>query len=109
MSAATAKARALVTAAKLDEYWSHLCMTDPDLLGKQLLKVQARQLEQCYLGSTVTLQEAMEVYLSAKGKIKVKPLKQQWIEPSDTQWKCVGLSVCMNISVQMRLSIVITS
>jgi hypothetical protein len=29
---------ALVAAAKLDEYWSHLRMTDPDLIGRNLLK-----------------------------------------------------------------------
>ena len=34
----TAKTRALVAAAKLDEYWSHLRMTDPDLIGQHLLK-----------------------------------------------------------------------
>ena len=33
-----ARSRALVAAAKLDEYWSHLRMTDPDLIGKHLLK-----------------------------------------------------------------------
>ena len=37
-SAQTAKTRALVAAAKLDEYWSHLRMTDPDLIGGNLLK-----------------------------------------------------------------------
>ena len=36
-SAHTAKTRALVAAAKLDEYWSHLRMTDPDLIGRNLL------------------------------------------------------------------------
>ena len=75
MSAATAKTRALVAAAKLDEYWSHLRMTDPNLIGKQLLKVQPTQLEQSYSGATVTLQEAIEVYLSAKGKNKSKSFK----------------------------------
>ena len=75
MSAATAKTRALVAAAKLDEYWSHLRMTDHDLIGKQLLKVQPTQLEQSYSGATVTLQEAIEVYLSAKGKNKGKAFK----------------------------------
>ena len=84
MSAATAKTRALVAAAKLDEYWSHLRMTDPNLIGKQLLKVQPTQLEQSYSGATVTLQEAIEVYLSTKGKNRSKPLKPQWIGPSDT-------------------------
>ena len=75
MSAATAKTRALVAAAKLDEYWSHLRMTDPNLIGKQLLKVQPTQLEQSYSGAAVTLQEAVEVYLSAKGKNKSKAFK----------------------------------
>ena len=27
-----------MAAAKLDEYWSHLRMTDPDLIGRSLLK-----------------------------------------------------------------------
>ena len=75
MSAATAKTRALVAAAKLDEYWSHLRMTDPNLIGRQLLKVQPTQLEQSYSGAAVTLQEAIEIYLSAKGKNKSKAFK----------------------------------
>ena len=37
-SAQTAKSRALLAAAKLDEYWSHLRMTNPDLIGRSLLK-----------------------------------------------------------------------
>jgi len=37
-SAQTAKSRALVAAAKLDEYWSHLRMTEPDLIGRSLLR-----------------------------------------------------------------------
>ena len=37
-SSQTAKSRALVAAAKLDEYWSRLRMTDPDLIGRSLLK-----------------------------------------------------------------------
>jgi hypothetical protein len=37
-SAQTAKSRALVAAAKLDEYWSHLRMTAPNLIGRSLLK-----------------------------------------------------------------------
>ena len=37
-SAQTAKSRALVAAAKLDEYWSHFRMADPDLIGCSLLK-----------------------------------------------------------------------
>ena len=37
-SAQTAKSRAVVAAAKLDEYWSHPRMTDPDLIGRSLLR-----------------------------------------------------------------------
>lgn len=36
--ASTAKTRALVASAKLDEYWSHLRMTDPKLIGQHMLK-----------------------------------------------------------------------
>ena len=45
ISADTAKTRALVATAKLDEYWSYLRMTDLSLIGKQLIKVQPTQLE----------------------------------------------------------------
>ena len=38
-SAQTAKTRALVASAKLDEYWSHLRIPDPDLIGRNLLKL----------------------------------------------------------------------
>ena len=34
----TAKTRALAAAARLNEYWSHLRITDPDLIGHHLLK-----------------------------------------------------------------------
>ena len=36
-SAQAAKSRALVAAAKLDEYWSHLRMTDQNLIINNLL------------------------------------------------------------------------
>ena len=73
-SAQTAKSRALVAAAKLDEYWSHLRMIDPDLIGRSLLKsgygsfARNTQLdvssatEQC-----ITLPEALETYVTQKG------------------------------------------
>ena len=68
-SAHTAKTRALVAAAKLDEYWSHLRMTDPDLIGRNLL----RQFFKSYSRNTqhdvstvfktdITLFEALETY-----------------------------------------------
>jgi integrase len=78
-SAQTAKSRALVAAAKLDEYWSHLRMTAPDLIGRSLLKsgygafTRSTQLdvstatEQC-----ITLPEALETYVTQKGTGKPK-------------------------------------
>ena len=73
-SAQTAKSRALVAAAKLDEYWSHLRMTDPDLIGRSLLKSGYKtysrntQLD-VSIGSKqpITLSEALETYLTQKG------------------------------------------
>jgi len=81
-SAQTAKSRALVAAAKLDEYWSHLRMTDPDLIGRSLLKSGYKtysrntQLnvstatEQC-----ISLHEALETYVTQKGAGKPKTFK----------------------------------
>ena len=78
-SAQTAKSRALVAAAKLDEYWSHLRIADPDLIGRSLLKsgyasfARNTQLdvssatEQC-----ITLPEALEAYVTQKGAGKSK-------------------------------------
>ena len=78
-SAQTAKSRALVAAAKLDEYWSHLRMTAPDLIGRSLLKsgygsfARNTQLdvstatEQC-----ISLSEALETYVTQKGAGKPK-------------------------------------
>ena len=69
-SAHTAKTRALVAAAKLDEYWSHLRMTDPDLVGKNLLKpgyepysgnIQLSVSSPCR--ASLTLTQALETYL----------------------------------------------
>ena len=78
-SAQTAKSRAMAAAAKLDEYWSHLRMTAPDLIGRSLLKsgygsfTRSTQLdvssatEQC-----ITLPEALETYVTQKGAGKPK-------------------------------------
>ena len=81
-SAQTAKSRALVAAAKLDEYWSHLRMTDPDLIGRSLLKLGYKtysrntQLD-VSIGSEqhITLSEALETYLTQKGASKPKTFK----------------------------------
>jgi len=71
----TAKTRALVAAAKLDEYWSHLRMTDPDLIGQHLLKtLSPSQTVKADFGpaQSITLSEALQTYLTIKGKGKGK-------------------------------------
>ena len=71
----TAKTRALVAAAKLDEYWSHLRMTDPDLIGHHLLKtLSPRQAVVADSGpaQSIPLSEALQTYLTIKGKGKGK-------------------------------------
>ena len=71
----TAKTRALVAAAKLDEYWSHLRMTDPDLIGQHLLKtLSPRQTVKADVGpaQSISLSEALQTYLTIKGKGKGK-------------------------------------
>ena len=78
-SAHTAKTRALVAAAKLDEYWLHLRMTDPDLIGRNLLrpgvKTYSRNTQHDVSTATkvdITLYEALETYLVQKGANKGK-------------------------------------
>lgn len=81
-SAQTAKSRALVAAAKLDEYWSHLRMTDPDPIGHSLLKPGYKtysrntQLD-VSIGSDqqITLSDALEPYLTQKGAVKPNTFK----------------------------------
>ena len=71
----TAKTRALVAAAKLDEYCSHLRMTDPDLIGQHLLKTcSVAQVAKADLSpvQSIPLSEALQTYLAVKGKGKVK-------------------------------------
>ena len=70
-SAQTAKSRALVAAAKLDEYWSHLRMTAPDLIGRSLLKsgykTYSRNTQLDVSSATeqcITLPEALETYVT---------------------------------------------
>ena len=81
-SAHTAKTRALVAAAKLDEYWSHLRMTDPDLLGRNLLKsgyepysgnIQPSVSSPCR--ASLTLSQALETYLVQKGANRGKTFR----------------------------------
>ena len=78
-SAQTAKSRALVAAAKLDEYWSHLRIADPDLIGRSLLTsgygAFARNTQFDVSSATdqcISLPEALEAYVTQKGAGKPK-------------------------------------
>ena len=71
----TAKTRALVAAAKLSEYWSHLRMTDPKLMGQHMLRsysVGKAVKSQESPAQSISLSEALQTYLTIKGKGKGK-------------------------------------
>ena len=71
----TAKTRALVAAAKLSEYWSHLRMTDPKLMGQHMLRsysVGKAVKSQESPAQSISLSEALQTYLAIKGKGKGK-------------------------------------
>ena len=81
-SAQTAKSRALVAAAKLDKYWSHLRMTDPDLFGRSLLRSGYQSYSQNNQFAVsipseqpISLSDALETYLKHKGAGKPKTFK----------------------------------
>ena len=78
-SAQTAKSQAMVAASKLDEYWSHLRLTDSDLVGRHLLKQEYQSNlvnSQPELSSdsriNLTLTDALDTYLSKRGLNKGK-------------------------------------
>ena len=71
----TAKTRALVAAAKLDEYWSHLRMTDPKLMGQHMLRSSRETRVLSSANNTeqsVSLSDALQTYLTIKGVGKGK-------------------------------------
>ena len=71
----TAKTRALVAAAKLDEYWSHLRLTDPKLMGQHMLRLEPMVMTDSNASvsvSSISLTEALQTYLRIKGKHKGK-------------------------------------
>ena len=81
-SAQIAKSRAMVAAAKLDEYWSHLRMTDPDLIGRRLLTSGYPEYSQNIQHNVstatqprITLAEALNTYLTQKGSGRPKTFK----------------------------------
>ena len=67
-SPSAAKTRAMVAAAKLDEYWSHLRMVNPDLVGMHLLR-QPDQVTNSTnnVVASISLTEALNTYLTRKG------------------------------------------
>ena len=71
----TAKKRASVAASKLDEYWSHLRMTDYNLIGQHLLKSESFVKTNVLTNDpaqVIALSKALQTYLSIKGKGKGK-------------------------------------
>ena len=69
-SPSQAKTRALIAAAKLDEYWCRLRMTDPDLLGSHLLK-DTRTANHT-ASDSISLSSAINLYIQHKGQGKGK-------------------------------------
>ena len=69
-SPSQAKTRALIAAAKLDEYWCRLRMTDPDLLGSHLLK-DTRTANHT-ASDSISLSSAINLYVQHKGQGKGK-------------------------------------
>ena len=65
-----AKTRALIAAAKLDEYWCRLRMTDPDLLGLHLLKDPKTANHTA--SDSISLSNAIDLYVQHKGQGKGK-------------------------------------
>ena len=71
----TAKKRASVAASKLDEYWSHLRMTDFNLIGRHLLKSESFVKTPALVddpAQVIALTKALQTYLNIKGKGKGK-------------------------------------
>ena len=69
-SPSQAKTRALIAAAKLDEYWCRLRMTDPDLLGSHLLK--DTRIANHTASDSISLSSAINLYVQHKGQGKGK-------------------------------------
>ena len=87
-SARTAKSRAMVVAAKLNEYWSHPRMTDPELIGRSLLKsghgsflLNSQIRVSTGSEQQITLLEALETYITLSVLESQRPLKLLSREP----------------------------
>ena len=75
-SSSTAKTRAKITAAKLDEYWSHLRMTDNSIIGKHMLKLANENLSLVDAHDSISIENAFQLYRSTRGKDKGKTFHQ---------------------------------
>ena len=69
-SPSQAKTRALIAAAKLDEYWCRLRMTDPDLLGSHLFKDPRTANHTA--SDSISLSSAINLYVQHIGQGKGK-------------------------------------
>ena len=68
-----AKSRALVAAANLDEYWSHLRMKKTEHVGQHLLRSSSELSRSSNPDiTTITLTDALNLYLALKGKGRAK-------------------------------------
>jgi len=68
-----AKSRALVAATNLDEYWSHLRMKKTEHVGQHLLRSSSELSRSSNPGiTTITLTDALNLYLALKGKGRAK-------------------------------------
>jgi integrase len=75
-SSSIAKSRAMITAAKLDEYWSHLRMTDTSIMGKHMLKLPHENLSLAVTHESISIEKALHQYRSTRGKDKGKTFHQ---------------------------------
>lgn len=67
----------MASAARLDEYWFHLRMTDNELPGRKLLKLHRPPVSSgLALGASVTLSEGLSLYLEGKGQGKGKTFRR---------------------------------
>ena len=75
-SPSVARTSAMIAAAKLDEYWSHLRMTDPELFGKHMLKLPNQKLSSNVSEKSLSIYDALKLYRTTKGESKSKTFHQ---------------------------------
>ena len=75
-SSSIAKSRAMITAAKLDEYWAHLRMTETSIIGKHMLSLANENLSLVDAHESISIENALHLYRSTRGKDKGKTFHQ---------------------------------